>query len=140
MDHCTKNFKIFCVLVSTYQSQFIGVLVAFCIVLGASTAYLTMKRYYWFGISGKPLLNGIIENTIVYTKQQHDNLWIFFLFSLSVRIKKYKEKQHVKNQSKASPKQRQDEQPNVYTNETLDIDYQELGELKKPEIYDTVQK
>lgn len=64
----------------------------------------------------------------------------FFLFSLSVRIKKYKEKQHVKNQSKASPKQRQDEQPNVYTNETLDIDYQELGELKKPEIYDTVQQ
>lgn len=64
----------------------------------------------------------------------------FFLFSLSVRIKKYKEKQHVENQSKASPKQRQDEQPNVYTNETLDIDYQELGELKKPEIYDTVQQ
>lgn len=64
----------------------------------------------------------------------------FFLFSLSVRIKKYKEKQHVKNQSKASPKQRQDEQPNVYTNETLDIDYQELGELKKTEIYDTVQQ
>lgn len=64
----------------------------------------------------------------------------FFLFSLSVRIKKYKEKQHVKNQSKASPKQRQDEQPNIYTNETLDIDYQELGELKKTEIYDTVQQ
>lgn len=64
----------------------------------------------------------------------------FFLFHLSVRINKYKEKQHVKNQSKASPKQRQDEQPNVYTNETLDIDYQELGELKKPEIYDTVQQ
>lgn len=61
-------------------------------------------------------------------------------FSLSVRVKKYKEKQHVKNQSKASPKQRQDEQPNVYTNETLDIDYQELGELKKTEIYDTVQQ
>eukprot|EP00105_Crassostrea_gigas_P034127 XP_019918275.1 PREDICTED: uncharacterized protein LOC105317074 [Crassostrea gigas] len=88
-----------CLEVSTYQSQFIGVLVAFCIVLGASTAYFTMKR-----------------------------------------IKKYKEKQHVENQSKASPKQRQDEQPNVYTNETLDIDYQELGELKKPEIYDTVQQ
>uniref|UniRef100_K1QWR9 Uncharacterized protein n=1 Tax=Magallana gigas TaxID=29159 RepID=K1QWR9_MAGGI len=85
--------------VSTYQSQFIGVLVAFCIVLGASTAYFTMKR-----------------------------------------IKKYKEKQHVENQSKASPKQRQDEQPNVYTNETLDIDYQELGELKKPEIYDTTEE
>lgn len=66
-------------------------------------------------------------------------LWIFF-FSLSVRVKKYKEKQRVKDQSKASPKQRQDEQPNVYTNETLDIDYQELGELKKPEIYDTVQQ
>lgn len=64
----------------------------------------------------------------------------FFLFHLSVRIKKYKEKKHVKNQSKASPKQRQDEQPNVYTNKTLDIDYQELGELKKPEIYDTVQQ
>lgn len=67
-------------------------------------------------------------------------LWIFFLFSLSVRVKKYKEKQRVKDQSKASPKQRQDEQPNVYTNKTLDIDYQELGELKKPEIYDTVQQ
>lgn len=53
-------------------------------------------------------------------------------------VKKYKEKQRVKDQSKASP--RQDEQPNVYTNETLDIDYQELGELKKPEIYDTVQQ
>lgn len=66
-------------------------------------------------------------------------LWIFF-FALSVRVKKYKEKQRVKDQSKASPKQRQDEQPNVYTNETLDIDYQELGELKKPEIYDTVQQ
>lgn len=46
----------------------------------------------------------------------------------------------MKNQSKASPKQRQDEQPNVYTNETQDIDYQELGELKKTEIYDTVQQ
>uniref|UniRef100_A0A8W8NTN5 EGF-like domain-containing protein n=1 Tax=Magallana gigas TaxID=29159 RepID=A0A8W8NTN5_MAGGI len=88
-----------CLEVSTYQSQFIGFLVSFSIVLGAATEYFTMKR-----------------------------------------VKKYKEKQRVKDQSKASPKQRQDEQPNVYTNKTLDIDYQELGELKKPEIYDTVQQ
>lgn len=132
MDHCTK---IFCVLVSTYQSQFIGVLVAFCIVLGASTAYFTMKRYYWYTIF---IWYHWKHHCIHLTTWQPLN--IFFVFSLSVRIKKYKEKQHVENQSKASPKQRQDEQPNVYTNETLDIDYQELGELKKPEIYDTVQQ
>lgn len=132
MDHCTE---IFCVLVSTYQSQFIGVLVAFCIVLGASTAYFTMKRYYWYTIF---IWYHWKHHCIHLTTWQPLN--IFFVFSLSVRIKKYKEKQHVENQSKASPKQRQDEQPNVYTNETLDIDYQELGELKKPEIYDTVQQ
>lgn len=132
MDHCTK---IFCVLISTYQSQFIGVLVAFCIVLGASTAYFTMKRYYWYTIF---IWYHWKHHCIHLTTWQPLN--IFFVFSLSVRIKKYKEKQHVENQSKASPKQRQDEQPNVYTNETLDIDYQELGELKKPEIYDTVQQ
>lgn len=78
--------------------------------------------------------------TPLYTLSNNMTTFEYFFFALSVRVKKYKEKQHVKNQSKASPKQGQDEQPNVYTNETLDIDYQELGELKKPEIYDTVQK
>lgn len=78
--------------------------------------------------------------TPLYTLSNNMTTFEYFFFALSVRVKKYKEKQRVKDQSKASPKQRQDEQPNVYTNETLDIDYQELGELKKTEIYDTVQQ
>lgn len=82
MDHCTK---IFCVLVSTYQSQFIGVLVAFCIVLGASTAYFTMKRYYWYTIF---IWYHWKHHCIHLTTWQPLN--IFFVFSLSVRIKNTK--------------------------------------------------
>lgn len=76
------RYLIYFVLVSTYQSQLIGALVAFCILLGAAIGNFTMKWYIicWkhncihYATMGQPL-NNVFFSLLGLRNTKRNNKW-----------------------------------------------------------------